>query len=287
MVAVSIVIPAYNEEEAIGSVIGQIISVMEKANISYEIIVVDDGSTDNTCRIAKSLGVEVIRRPYNMGYGAALKAGIRAVNSDIVITMDSDSQHNAEDIPKLLRYIGEYDMVVGARTQDSHTSWARKPGKMILGWVANYLAKMKIPDLNCGFRAIKKDLVMRFLHILPNGFSFSTTITLAVIKEGYSVKYVPITTSEREGKSYVNPIRDGIGTILLIVRTIVLFDPLRVFLPTSAALFILGIAYLSYALLFRGFNIPDGVVLLISSSIIIFFFGILSDQVSAIRRESK
>ncbi len=146
---------------------------------------------------------------------------------------------------------------------------------------------MKIPDLNCGFRAMKKDLVMRFLHILPNGFSFSTTITLAVITEGYSVKYVPITTFEREGKSHVNPIRDGMSTVLLIVRTIVLFDPLRVFLPASAVLFILGIAYLSYALLSSGFNIPDGVVLLISSSIIIFFFGILSDQVSAIRRESR
>jgi glycosyltransferase involved in cell wall biosynthesis len=287
MAAVSIVIPAYNEEEAIGSVIDQIISVMEEADITNEIIVVDDGSTDDTYRIVKSLGVEVIRRPYNVGYGAALKAGIRAANSDIVITMDSDSQHNAEDIPKLLQYIGEYDMVVGARTKDSHSSWIRKPGKMILSWAANYLAGMKIPDLNCGFRAMKKDLVMRFLHILPNGFSFSTTITLAAIKEGYTVRYVPIITSEREGKSYVNPIRDGVSTILLIVRTIVLFDPLRVFLPTSAALFILGIAYLSYALLFRGFNIPDGVVLMIASSIIIFFFGILSDQVSAIRRESR
>lgn len=287
MTAVSIVIPAYNEEEAIGSVIAQIISVMEKADITSEIIVVDDGSTDETSHIAKGLGAEVIRRPYNMGYGAALKAGIQAAHGDIVITMDSDSQHNAEDIPKLLQYTGEYDMVVGARTKASHTSWTRKPGKMILGWVANYLARMKIPDVNCGFRAMKKDLVMRFLHILPNGFSFSTTITLAVMKEGYSVKYVPITTFEREGKSHVHPIRDGMGTVLLIVRTTVLFDPLRVFLPASAALFVLGVAYLSYALLCRGFNIPDGVVLLISSSIIIFFFGILSDQVSAIRRESR
>jgi len=285
--AVSIVIPAYNEEEVIGSVIDQIISVMEEADITSEIIVVDDGSTDETYRIVKGLGVEVIRRPYNMGYGAALKAGIQAAHGDIVITMDSDGQHNPEDIPKLLQYIGEYDMVVGARTKHSHSSWMRKPGKMILRWVANYLAKMNIPDLNCGLRAMQKDLVMKFLHILPNGFSFSATITLAVIKEGYSVKYVPITTFEREGKSYVHPIRDGMSTILLIVRTIVLFDPLRVFLPASAALFILGVAYLSYALLYRGFNIPDGVVLLISSSIIIFFFGILSDQVSAIRRESR
>ena len=284
MEPVSIIIPAYNEQGGIGDVLDGIIETMKESGIEHEVIVVDDGSTDGTAEIARMRGVRVICHPYNKGYGAALKTGIRAANGEVIVTMDSDGQHDPEDIPRLVKYIGEHDMVVGTRMKNSYSSWMRKLGRIILSLVANYLAEMKIPDLNCGFRAIKQDAAMRFMHILPNGFSFSTTITLAMIKEGYNVKYVPITSLRRVGKSSLNLVTDGAGVILLIVRTITLFNPLRVFFPISWFLFVLGLGYLAYALIVDT-NVPDASVLLILSGILLFFFGILADQISSIRRE--
>ena len=279
---VTIIIPAYNEEEGIADVITQLKEVSE----NYEIIVVDDGSTDNTYKLASETGVKVIRHPYNKGYGAALKTGIRNAEADVVLFMDADGQHQPGDIKKLMQHIGEYDMVVGARTKKSKISLLRRPGKKILGITANYLAGMKIPDLNSGFRAIKKSVALEFMHILPNTFSFSTTITLALINSGYNVKYVPIEAPERVGTSKIKPFRDGFNFIMLIIRTVVLFDPLKVFLPISVVLFILGLPYLIYELVFH-LNVPDSAVLLIVSSIFIFFFGLLADQISSLRREIK
>ncbi len=252
----------------------------------------DDASTDRTADIAKDAGVRVIQHPHNKGYGAALKTGIRAVAGEIIVTMDADSEHSAQQIARLLDAIGDNDMVVGARAKGSHTPFLRKPLKWILGRVANYLAQTKIPDLNSGFRAVREQTVKRFLHILPNGFSFSTTLTLALFKEGYSVAYVPIVTTPRVGKSTVNPIRDGFNTIMLIIRVIALFDPLKVFLPTSIILFLIGLIYWVASGVFRfaqhfepAFHIPSGAVIMLVSSVIVFMFGILADQVSAIRRE--
>ena len=279
---VTIIIPAYNEEEGIPIVITQLKGLTE----NYEILVVDDGSTDNTYKLAAEIGVKVIHHPYNKGYGAALKTGIRNAEADIVLFMDADGQHKPRDIKKLIQYIGEYDMVVGARTKKSKISLLRRPGKKILGITANYLAGMKIPDLNSGFRAIKKSVAQEFMHILPNTFSFSTTITLACVASGYNVKYVPIEAPERVGTSKIKPFRDGFRFIMLIFRTIVLFNPLKVFLPVSAILFIIGFFELIREIIvyFDIWTIP---VLLILSSILIFFFGILADQISSLRREIK
>jgi glycosyltransferase involved in cell wall biosynthesis len=276
---VTVIIPAYNEEQGLLKVISQLKSV----NNGYEIVVVDDGSTDNTYNLAVGAGVKVIRHPYNKGYGAALKTGIRNANGDIVLLMDADGQHQPKDIENILSYIGEYDMVVGARTKNSKVSLLRRPGKKILSIVANYLAGMKIPDLNSGFRAIKKNVAMEFMHILPNTFSFTTTITLSCILSGYSVRYVPIHAPERIGTSKIKPFKDGLNFIILIIRTVVLFNPLKVFLPIAIILFIPGVLDLLIELIFY-FNVSSASILLIVTSVLIFFFGILADQISSIRR---
>jgi glycosyltransferase involved in cell wall biosynthesis len=286
--AITILIPAYNVEASIGNVLEGLREWRDRA----EIIVVSDGSTDRTPEIAERAGVRVIRHRVNKGYGAALKIGIRAAAGDIIVMMDADGEHNAAQIQRLIDAMNDNDMVVGARGKDSYTPLIRRPGKWILSKVANYLAQTNIPDLNSGFRAFRKEVALRFLHILPNGFSFTTTLTLALFKEGYNTAYVPITTTLRVGTSTVNPIRDGINTLLLIVRIVALFDPIRVFLPTSIALFLLGVAYWIGSGIFRyashlepAFHIPSGAVTAILASIIVFMFGILADQVSAIRRE--
>jgi glycosyltransferase involved in cell wall biosynthesis len=286
--AITILIPAYNVEASIGNVLEGLREWRDRA----EIIVVSDGSTDRTPEIAERAGVRVIRHRVNKGYGAALKIGIRAAAGDIIVMMDADGEHNAAQIQRLIDAMNDNDMVVGARGKDSHTPLIRRPGKWILSKVANYLAQTNIPDLNSGFRAFRKEVALRFLHILPNGFSFTTTLTLALFKEGHNTAYVPITTTPRVGTSTVNPIRDGINTLMLIVRIVALFDPIRVFLPTSIALFLLGVAYWIGSGIFRyashlepAFHIPSGAVTAILASIIVFMFGILADQVSAIRRE--
>lgn len=281
--SLTIIIPAYNEEASIGNVLGGLQYWRERA----EIIVIDDASTDRTAQVAANAGVRVLHHARNKGYGAALKTGIRAASGDVVLMMDADSEHNAAQIGSLIDALGENDMVVGARAKGSYTPLIRRPGKWILGRVANYLAQTKIPDLNSGLRAFKREVAERFLHILPNGFSFTTTLTLALFKEGYNIVYVPIVTTPRVGSaSTVNPIRDGLNTVMLIIRIISLFDPLRVFVPTSAFLFLGGVGYWLLDIYFRQrINIPTGAVLVILASVIIFMFGILADQVSAIRRE--
>jgi glycosyltransferase involved in cell wall biosynthesis len=286
--SVSIIIPAFNEEKSIGNVLQGLAAWCARA----EIIVVDDASTDRTAQIAEQAGFRVIRHRTNKGYGAALKTGIRACQGDIVVMMDADSEHNAAQISKLLDNFGDNDMVVGARAKGSHAPFIRRPGKWLLSQVANYLAQTNIPDLNSGFRAFRKDVARLFLHILPNGFSFTTTLTLALFKEGYNIAYVPITTTPRVGTSTVHPIRDGINTLMLIIRIIALFDPIKVFLPTSFFLFLLGVVYWIGSGIFRyaqhiepAFHIPTGAMLVMLSAVIVFMFGILADQVSAIRRE--
>jgi glycosyltransferase involved in cell wall biosynthesis len=280
---VSIIVPAFNEEEGLSRVLA---GLEEWQRRGAEVIVVDDGSTDRTGELARNAGVRLVRHRVNKGYGAALKSGIRAASGEIIVTLDSDGQHDPNDIQRLLDELPGSDMVVGMRAKGSNAPSLRKPGKWILVVVANYLAQTKIPDLNSGFRAIRVSTLKRFLHILPNGFSFSTTLTLALFKEGYNVAYVPITAAPRTGRSTVNPLRDGFNTILLIIRTIALFDPLQVFLPASAVLGLIGIVYwILDSFYVRRPNIPSGAVVLLVSAVVVFMFGILADQVSAIRRE--
>lgn len=280
---ISIIIPAFNEEKSIANVLKGLDDWRDRA----EIIVVDDCSTDRTAQIAEHAGARVIRHRVNKGYGGALKTGIRAATGEIIVMMDADSEHDASQIASLLDALGDNDMVVGARGKGSNAPLLRRPGKWVLFQVANYLAQTQIPDLNSGLRAFRKEVVQKFLHILPNGFSFTTTVTLALYKAGYSIVYVPIITTPRVGSpSTVNPIRDGLNTLMLIIRIIALFDPLRVFVPTSAVLFFTGIVYWIADNLTRNhLNIPTGALMLVLASIMIFMFGILADQVSAIRRE--
>ncbi len=287
--SVSIIIPLYNEEAVIGTVLDGLRDWCARA----EIIVVDDASTDRSAEIAGRAGVRVIHHRVNKGQGAALKTGIRAASGDIVVMMDADGEHNAAQIQCLLDAMSDNDMVVGARAKGSHAPFMRRLLKWPLYRIADYLAGTKIPDLNSGFRAVRRSVALRFLHILPNGFSFSTTLTLALFKEGYNTAYVPITTAPRSGsKSTVSPVRDGINMLMLIIRIIALFDPIKVFLPTSAALFLIGLVYWVASGVFRylqhvepAFHIPSGALMMIVSAVIVFMFGILADQVSAIRRE--
>jgi glycosyltransferase involved in cell wall biosynthesis len=279
---ISIVIPAYNEEAAIGDIITR----LKVLRGHYEIIVVDDGSRDRTAAIAREKGARVTSHPYNKGYGAAIKTGVRASTGDVIFLMDADRQHNPEDIPRLCEYLKDYDMVVGERVKGSKVGLLRGCGKWLLKKVAIFLARRDIPDLNSGFRAIRKEIILQFMHILPDTFSLSTTITLAVIKEGYTIKYVPIKTEERLGRSSLNPVRDGYRTLLLIFSTIALFDPLRVFAPIAICLFIPGFIY-TLCQLVTAHNVPDSGVLFIISGMLIFFFGILAEQISQMRRQAR
>ena len=279
---ISIIIPAYNEEKKIQDVIDDI----KNTRINDEIIVVDDGSSDNTFELAKRTGVKVFRHSYNRGYGAAIKTGIRNASGDVVLFIDADGQHKAEDIEKVIEPIQNYDMVVGARSKGSVISNFRRSGKMFMKKYASYLAGKEIPDLNSGLRAVKKDVALEFMHLYPNGFSLTTTITIACILSGYSVKYVPIETLERVGKSKIKPFSDGFNFIMLITRTTMLFNPFKVFLPVAAILMIFGVIDLLYEIIYY-FNVSSASILLITSSIIIFFFGLLADQISEVRRMSK
>jgi glycosyltransferase involved in cell wall biosynthesis len=278
----SIIIPVFNEEEAIENTLSQLLAIPESRN--WEIIAVNDSSTDNTRDLlGKFNQIRVIDHPINKGYGAALKTGIRAANSDIIVMFDADGQHNPKDIPQLLGKIVQADMVTGQRTKDSAQDWIRKPGKFVLKKVANMLAETKIPDLNCGLRAIKRDLILGMLDILPEGFSFSTTSIIAFYKLGYNVAYVPIATKSRVGKSTVKQVKHGSQIIMLILRLIALFSPLRIFLNVSSALFMVGLIYQVEEIIRRGWHMVNGALLLIIAALLVFLFGLIADQISGLR----
>ena len=279
---ISIVIPAYNEEKTIVKVIREVKKVMGNIDINYELIVVDDGSQDKTAELAKEESdITFVQHHYNKGYGAALKTGALKAKYDYIFYVDADDQHDINDIPKLIKQKEDYDMVVGAREQ--HVSLFRLLAKIILSKLANYLAERKIPDINSGFRIVKKELVTKYLNILPNTFSFTTTITLACFKGGYNVKYVPITIKKRKtGISTIHPIKDSFRFVFLLLRTTMLFSPLRVFLPISFILFFIGFLYFIYDIIL--WNISEISILLILAAIIILSFGLLADQISILRR---
>ncbi len=276
---VSVVIPAYNEEGSIGRTLEQIDLIMKSGGYDYEVIVVDDGSTDRTAEIAKTKPVKVIQHPYNRGYGAALKTGIRSSLGEIILMIDADLTYPVEKIPLLLSYMGQYDMVVGARTApDARIQPVRKPAKWVLAKLANYLSGTKIPDLNSGLRAFRKDMALRYFNILPDKFSFTTTITLAMTCSGCAVKYEPISYAHRIGKSKISPIRDTLNFTLLIVRTVMYFNPLKVFLPVGFLFAVLGTVTLFYDV-FAIRNIGDKTVLLLSMALLIGALGLLSDLI--------
>jgi glycosyltransferase involved in cell wall biosynthesis len=285
LMGVSVIIPAYNEAGGVGEVVRAVGEELRRLDRPHEIIVVDDCSTDGTGEIARRAGATVITHPKNKGYGGSLKDGVRAAKNPVVLFFDADGQFNASDIGVLLDYLPEYDMATGWRDERSHVPKDRIVGKRLLALVANWLASQKIPDLNCGFRAIKRDVLSRYLHLLPNGFSASTTTTLLLLKQGFSVRFVPTVIEKRVGTSTVNPIRDGMRTVLLILRLITLLDPFRVFFPVSAVFAIAGLAW-ALPFLAMGYGLSVGGLFLMVTAIIIFFFGLLVDQVAALRRET-
>lgn len=280
---VTILIPAFNEAAAIGDVIAAVQRVRRSLGRSSELIVIDDGSQDDTARIAIASGARVLAHPYNRGKGAALKTGIEAATGDTIVVVDADGQHDPEDIRWLLAHRPAYAMVMGDRGRGGGASplW-RTPGKAVLGVVAEMLVGRKIPDLNCGLRAVDRRLVLRMLPILPNGFSFETTLTVAMLKAGFATTWVPIQVSPRIGRSTVR-VADGFNTLLLMIRLISLFAPLRVFLPVSGLTLAIGIWYMveSY-LLFQEASVKALIAMLASA--LFFLFGLLADQLAALRR---
>lgn len=280
--SVSIVIPAYQEGAAIGDVLSAVLRVAETLGCEYEIIVVDDGSTDGTGDVARKAGAIVLTHPYNKGYGASLKTGIRYASNRTVIFLDADGQHDPNDIQRLLVERKNFDMVVGARKGTAGSPIWRKPGKVFLKWLVNNLSGHNVPDFNSGYRALDREMALRFLPIMPDGFSFSTTSTIAAFKRGSLVQYIPIQVAKRTGKSTVTA-ADGFRTIMLIIRLVTLFAPLRVFLPISAITLLIGFIFIVYGYVHEGEASVKGLIALLAA-VQFFLFGVMVDQVAAVRR---
>jgi glycosyltransferase involved in cell wall biosynthesis len=277
--ALTVVIPAFNEEKAISSVV----SDLKKLNFVNEIIVVNDGSTDSTGQKAGESGARVIKHERNSGYGASLKTGILNAKNIWIAFIDADGQHNPEDLISMITYTEHYDIIIGSRQVGNHSPLWRKPGKKFIHMLANYLAGFKIPDLNCGLRIVKKDLIKPYLKIFPDKFSFSTTSTVFFIKDGFSVKFTPIHAKKRIGVSTLR-IRHGLDTIILVLRMITLFEPFKIFLPISISIFAFGFVYASIEVIRFGQFSATSLFLGIAS-LLVFFFGMIADQIATIRKE--
>jgi len=278
---VSIIIPAYNEAQTIGDVIKKIIMLYP----DFEVIVVNDGSTDDTAAVAKDAGALVYSHPYNIGNGAAVKNGIRFASGKILVFMDGDGQHDPRDIEKMLEYFPDFDMVVGARPKGYQASWGRALANKVYNWLASYVAKFPIQDLTSGFRAVKSNIAHNFLYLLPNTYSYPTTLTLAALRDGRSVQYVPINTeSRKKGKSKIKVFRDGIRFFLIIAKICTLYSPFRIFLPVSFMMFCLGLGYYLYTYFTSGRFTNMG-ALLFTTSILIFMMGLVSEQICQMRFE--
>ena len=277
-IELTILLPAYNEEQSIGTTIREIRQLYP----DYEILVVDDGSTDNTRDEAVRAGANVMRHPHNIGNGAAIKTGLRYASGEWVLMMDADGQHKTADIAKLLEYKDNYDMVVGARSKGSRTSWHRDLANFIYNWLASYVTKFKVEDLTSGFRLVKNDRISKFIYLLPNTFSYPSTITMAYLRSGLSIKYVPIQTLARQGKSKIKLFQDGIRFFLIITKIATLFSPFRVFLPVSFMFFIIGMGYYLFTYITQN-RFTNMSMLLLSSSVIIFMMGLISEQISQMR----
>lgn len=280
---VSVIIPVFNEAETIGSLVTRVKDLYP----GFEIIVVDDGSSDSTAEAAREAGALVFQHPYNIGNGAAVKAGIRVASGDVLVFMDGDGQHSPEDIPRLLEKLDPYDMVVGARTSDSKSSFHRDLANSFYNLFASYICKRKIEDLTSGFRAIKADIARRFVSLLPNTFSYPTTITMAVVRGGYSLTYVPIKAKRRVGKSKIKLVRDGAGFLLIIIKIATLFSPLRIFLPVSVAMFLLGLSYGLFRILFMDGRYGPTSAMLMTMAVVVFMVGLVSEQITQLRYDRK
>ena len=280
--SVTIVVPAFNE----GTSIGPVVTALRAAAQWHDVLVIDDGSTDGTGAAAADAGARVVRHPYNKGNGAAVKTAIRSSTSDWILIIDGDGQHRAEDARRLVARLGEYDLVIGARDPQTQATAGRRLGNAVLNWLASYLTERTIPDLTSGFRAARRDYLLEFIHMLPNGFSTPTTTTLAFVKAGYNVAFEPIGALPRVGTSKIRLGSDGAKFLLILLKVITIFSPLRIFAPVSAASFAIGAVYGAWNYAYHA-RIPNGAVLLLMFSVIVILVGLVSEQIATLRFEGR
>ena len=274
----SIILPAKNEAPALAALLPR----LRTAHPEAEIIVVDDGSTDDTRGICKSSGVECLSSPYSMGNGAAIKRGARAATGDVLVFMDGDGQHDPADIKRLLDQLDRgYDMVVGARGWGSQAGVGRGLANTLYNWLATHMTGHQVADLTSGFRAVRADKFREFLHLLPNGFSYPTTSTMAFFRSAYPVAYVPIKAAQRLGKSHIRPLRDGVRFLLIIFKIATLYSPLKLFVPASVVFFLLGCANYAWTFLHEG-RLTNMSTLLWSAAVIVFLIGLVSEQITGL-----
>lgn len=272
----SIILPARNEARSVGRVVASLRSAFPQA----EILVVDDGSSDDTAALARQAGAIVLQHPYGKGNGAATKTGARAATGDVLVFMDADGQHDPADIPRLLAQLDDgYDMAVGARQKGSQASMGRGLANRLYNGMASYMTGQRVEDLTSGFRAVRANKFREFLYLLPNGFSYPTTITMAFFRAGYSVAYAPIHAARREGKSHLRPIRDGVRFLLIIFRVGTLYSPLKLFVPISLVFFLTGAGYYLHTFATAG-RFTNMSALLFITSVLIFLIGLVSEQIT-------
>ena len=280
---ISILIPVFNEAANLGALLDRIQSLHLP---NAEVIVVDDGSTDGSGEIAERSGIRVIRHPYNIGNGAAIKTGIRAAQGKRLVLMDGDGQHRPEDIPKLLAESSRYHMVVGARAKGSKLRFHRYAANIAYNAFASYVAKFQVEDLTSGFRVLSRRHALGFIDLLPNTFSYPSTLTLALLRSGLTVKYVPIQTLYRSGESKIRLVADGIRFFLIITKIATLFSPFRVFLPVSVFFFFSGVGYYLYTYITEH-RFTNMSVFLLTTAVIIFMLGLVSEQIALLRMEDQ
>lgn len=285
LIKISVILPAYNESEGLKEIIHRIQEILREYGDPFEILVIDDGSEDNTAATAEQAGAIVIPHPYNIGNGAAIKTGIRKARGQILVMLDADGQHPPTDIPRLLAQIGPYDMAVGARTAESDTDMHRDLANTIYNLLASYVSGSKIQDLTSGFRAIKAEVARGFVYLLPNRFSYPTTITLATIRSGRSLTYVPIQGRRRKGKSNIRLLSDGLKFFLIILRIATFYSPLKVFIPASLLMFLTGFCYGLFKVAVLGTRYGPTSAMLMTISVVIFMVGLVSEQIAQLRFE--
>jgi len=278
----SVVIPAFNEGASIATVVRDLTSAARW----LELLVDDGGSSDQTGANAAAAGARVIRHPYNKGNGAAVKSGIRQAAGVFILIADADGQHRPADATRLVAQLDTYDLVIGARSGQTQASLARRLGNSALNRIASYLTEQPIPDLTSGFRAAKRECLLEFIHLLPNGFSTPTTTTLAFMRAGYSVRFEPIEAAQRAGVSKIRLGADGFNFFLILLKVITIFSPLRIFAPVSAAAFLLGAAYAAWTIVTQS-HVTNSSVLLILLSVVILLVGLVSEQISSLRIEGR
>jgi glycosyltransferase involved in cell wall biosynthesis len=282
---ISIVIPAYNEAAAITETVREIRRVLSESGLEGEIVIVDDGSTDNTSEIVAQTDARLIRHPHNRGYGASLKTGIRQARNDIIVIIDADGTYPIDAIPALAEKMSAYDMVVGARTGATvQVPMLRRPAKWMLNRLANYLSGVEIPDLNSGLRAFRKNVAIGFFRLLPSGFSFTTSITLAMLTNDYNVLYIPVNYYKRVGKSKIRPLQDTINFFSLVVRMVLSYRPLRVFIPMIAALSAVSLAKAIYDITAYDWHFATSTVILFTLTFQVIVLGLIADLVVSLHK---